>query len=74
MKTSKKLSFQKFDLNKKNADFHAEFKYENLAANSFSQKSYKQNKGKNQTFYAFTHTRLFSMVYNFFWWTFFAIF
>jgi len=33
-----------------------------------------KRRSKNQAFYSFTHTRLFSMVANFFWWNFLAKF
>jgi len=45
-KTLQKNCFKKFDISKKNADFYAEFKYEKWTANNFSQKSYKQKKGR----------------------------
>jgi len=41
---------------------------------TFHKKVTSKRRGKNQAFYAFTHTRLFSMVYNFFWRTFLQFF
>jgi len=41
---------------------------------TFYQKVTSKTRGKNQAFYSFTITRLFSMVYNFFWLNFLAIF
>lgn len=41
---------------------------------TFHKKVTSKRRGKNQAFYAFTHTRLFSMVHNFFWWTFLQFF
>jgi len=58
----------------KNADFHAEFKYDKLTANILSQKSYKQKKGQKSSllcFYSYT-----AILYgvSLFWVDFFVIF
>ena len=58
----------------KNADFYAEFKYENEQQRTFHKKITSKRRVNNQAIHAFTHTRLFSTVSHFFWWNFFATF
>jgi len=41
---------------------------------TFHQKVTSKRRGKTHAFYVFTHTNLFSMVYNFFWCIYFATF
>jgi len=53
-KTLQKIVLKQFEIGIKNADFHAEFKYEKRTENNFSPKSYKQKKGQKSIFLCFS--------------------
>jgi len=66
-KTLPKIVSKKFNISiKKMQTFMPSSSMKNEQQSTFHKKVRSKRRGKNQAFYAFTHTRLFSMVYNFF--------
>jgi len=59
---------------KKMQTFMLRSNMKNEQQTKFHKKFTSKRRGKNQAFYAFTHTRLFSMVNDFFWWPFLQFF
>jgi len=74
-KTFQKIVSKKYEISiEKMQTFMLSSNMKNEQQTISHKKVTSKRRGKKQAFYAFTHTRLFSMVYYFFWWTFLQFF